>query len=75
MWLPSLSFLRGLVLALAALATCAPLWLGPLVVAGVDQVSVGTFVFMKSLYAAIMAGACSPIIALHVMATESPASV
>lgn len=72
LWLPSLSFLRGLVLALGALATCAPFWLGLLVLAGIDQLPVGAFVFMKSVYAAVMAGACAPIIALYVMATPPP---
>jgi hypothetical protein len=72
LWLPSLSFLRGLVLALGALATCAPVWLGLMVLAGVDQLSVGAFVFMKTVYAAVMAGLCAPIIALYVMATQPP---
>jgi len=69
LWLPSLSFFRGLVLALAALATCAPVFLGLLVLAGVEQLSVGAFIFVKTLYAAVMAGLCAPVIALYVMAT------
>ena len=74
LWLPRLSFARGLVLALGALATCAPIYLGLLVVAGIDQLSVGAFVAIKTVYAALMAGLCAPVIALYVMAAESGAS-
>lgn len=75
LWLPKLSFLRGVVLALAALATCTPLWLGTLVLAGVDQLSVGMYIFMKSVYAGVMAGGCAPIIALYVMARTPAAAL
>jgi hypothetical protein len=75
LWLPSLSFLRGLVLALGALATCTPALLGLLVLAGVEQLSVGTFIFIKTIYAAAMAALCAPVIALYVMASESRLAV
>jgi hypothetical protein len=75
LWLPSLSFFRGLVLALGVLATCTPALLGLLVLAGVEQLSVGAFIFIKTIYAAVMAGLVAPVIALYVMASESKIAV
>jgi hypothetical protein len=68
-WLPSWSFFRGLVLALLCLAWVTPLYLGLLFLCGVESMSVGGFVVVKGLYAAIMAAQVSPAIALYVMAT------
>lgn len=68
-WLPRWSFVRGLVLALLCLAWIAPLYLGLFFLFGVQSMSVGGFVLVKGLYAAIMAGAIAPVIALHAMAT------
>jgi hypothetical protein len=72
LWLPEHSLLRGLVLAFAALATCAPLLLGSLLVFGVHDLSVTGFAAIKFFYAAIVAGLVSPIIALYVLVNPQP---
>lgn len=71
LWLPRNSFLRGGALALLALATCAPVLLGPLALFGVHELSVLGFVVLKAFYAAIMAAIVAPIVALYVMAREA----
>jgi hypothetical protein len=72
LWLPANPFLRGLVLALGALASCATVLLGLLALLGVQQMSVSGFVIVKMLYSAILAALVSPIIALYVLASEAP---
>ena len=72
LWLPAHSLLRGIVLAVAALATGAPLLLGALWMFGVQGMSVGAFATLKFFYAGILAGLVSPIVALYAMATPQP---
>lgn len=75
LWLPRWSFVRGLVLALLCLAWIAPLYLGLFFRFGVSSLSVASFVAIKGLYAAVMAGAVAPVIALHTMATTELSDV
>jgi hypothetical protein len=72
LWLPANSFLRGLLLALASIATCAPVLLGLLLMFGVHGMSVSGFVTLKFFYAGSVAALASPIIALYVMASAQP---
>jgi len=74
LWLPSSALLRGLVLAVGALATCAPVFLGLLWLFGVQEMSVSGFALLKALYAGLMAAVVSPLVALYVLASESIAS-
>lgn len=69
-WLPSNSFLRGLALGFISLALFGPLLLGAFMVAGVQTMSVGGYVFIKALYAAALAAVNAPVIALYVLAKE-----
>lgn len=71
LWLPRTSFVRGLVLAVGALATCAPVMLGALTLFGVQGMSVTGFVVLKLFYAGIMAALVSPIVALYVLVSEA----
>lgn len=75
MWLPANSVLRGLILALAALATLAPMLLGVLLALGVQHLSVGGYVTLKLLYTSILAALVSPLVALYVMATTPVVAV
>jgi hypothetical protein len=72
MWLPANSFLRGALLAVAALATCTPLLLGALLLCGVNGMSVAGFATLKFFYAGALAGLVSPIVALYAMAVPLP---
>ena len=72
LWLPANSFLRGLLLALAALATCAPVLLGLLLMFGVHSMSVAGFTTLKLFYSGILGALVSPVIALYVMAAATP---
>lgn len=69
LWLPRLSFLRGLILSLLCLAWLTPLYLAPMLLADVDRLAVGAFVFLKVVYAAVMAAWVAPVTALYVLAT------
>jgi hypothetical protein len=75
LWLPGNSLLRGVLLALAALATCAPVLLGSLLLFGVTSMSVGGFAVLKLFYAGILAAAVSPIVALYAMASAAPSGM
>jgi hypothetical protein len=68
LWLPANSFLRGLLFATAALATCAPLLLGLLLMFGVHSMSVAGFATLKLVYSALIGALVSPLVALYVMA-------
>jgi hypothetical protein len=72
LWLPANSFLRGALLAAAALATCTPLLLGTLLLCGVHGMSVAGFATLKFFYAGTLAGLVSPIVALYAMAAPRP---
>lgn len=72
LWLPRLSFLRGLVLSMLCLAWLTPLYLAPMLLAGVDALAAGAFVFLKIIYAAVMAAWVAPVAALYVLATTRP---
>jgi hypothetical protein len=75
MWLPANSVLRGLILALAALATVAPMLLGVLLALGVQHMSVGGYVTLKLVYTSILGALVSPLVALYVMATPPVAAI
>lgn len=72
LWLPASSFLRGALLAVAALATCAPLLLGLLLLLDVHSMSLGGFAALKFFYAGLLAAIASPIVALYAMARPEP---
>jgi hypothetical protein len=72
LWLPANSFLRGGLLAAAALATCTPLLLGALLLFGVNGMSVAGFATLKFFYAGTLAGLVSPIVAVYAMAAPQP---
>jgi hypothetical protein len=69
LWLPRLSFFRGLALSLLCLAWLTPLYLAPMLLADIASLSVGAFVFMKIMYAGVMAAWVAPVVALYVLAT------
>jgi hypothetical protein len=71
LWLPAHSFLRGLLMALAALATCAPVLLGLLLMFGVHSMSVAGFATLKLFYSGIVGALVSPLVALYVMAAAA----
>lgn len=71
LWLPANSFLRGLLLALGALATCAPVLLGLLLLFGVHSMSVAGFTTLKLVYSGILGALVSPLVALYVMASAA----
>ena len=71
LWLPANSLLRGGLLAVASLATCAPLLLGGLLVFGVHGMSVASFAVLKLFYAGLLGGLVSLVVALYAMAAPS----
>jgi len=70
LWLPDNRVLRGLVLSLAALATVAPVLLAVFLAFGVQHMSVGGYAAFKLFYAGLLGALVSPIVALHVMASQ-----
>lgn len=74
LWLPRRSFVRGLVLSLLCLAWLTPLYLAPMLLADVDRLAVGAFVFLKIIYSAVMAAWVAPATALYVLATTRPST-
>lgn len=71
LWLPANSFLRGLLLALASLATCAPVLLGLLLMFGVHSMSVSGFATLKLFYAGVLGALTSLVVALYAMAASA----
>jgi hypothetical protein len=71
LWLPANPVLRGLILALAALATIAPVLLGVFLAFGVQSMSVAAYATFKLFYAGLLGALVSPLVALHVMASST----
>jgi hypothetical protein len=71
-WLPAWSFVRGLVLGLVCVAWFAPPLLLLFKLAGVENMSVGGYVLVKSLFAGALAAVVSPVVAMYVLATTAP---
>jgi hypothetical protein len=69
--LPTSAFKRGIVLAAPCLLCLAPIVLAALWLAGVDELPVMTFVVVKAIYAGVIAGVVSPVIALYALATTT----